>query len=396
MLLKRITQKSIAEEYILFDNVASLFRLRMNEFWILRYKDTLSNKLVKQALNTISFEEALKTSLISLRSLQSVDSVKSFDGFYLLSELIDNYLIFQSERFLNLEISKSRLHVIEIQLRKHLINFIGNGNTYNGLLTIVNNIDPYIFKNYFLFRTSGDKSLSSITIKNELNCFKNFFSWANKYYFNNSKIFIFPNDIKNSKSKRKGLYPLEFFRIQAALKKWPDKATYSKEIYYKKIIRDFIFIQSSFLLSFTELKKIKWNDVSLVVKDQELTAKIQIETVKGTRIVSSRDGHFLFHIKTYSKMLDKSNYVFSKFLEDDLIDNNTYFYYFNKLLQDLKIDKTNRNIGFDDFKTMGIILKIKNGFSLFEIADITGDNYLNLYKKFNDVDLKDVINKTFN
>ena len=45
---------------------------------------------------------------------------------------------------------------------------------------------------------------------------------------------------------------------------------------------------------------------------------------------------------------------------------------------------------------MGIILKIKNGFSLFEIADITGENYINLYKKFNDVDLKDVINKTFN
>ena len=95
-------------------------------------------------------------------------------------------------------------------------------------------------------------------------------------------------------------------------------------------------------------------------------------------------------------MLDKDNYVFSKFLENNIIDNNIYFYYFNKLLQDLKIDKKERNIGFDDFKTMGIILKIKNGLSLFEIAEITGENYINLYKKFNDVDLKDVINKTFN
>ena len=396
MLLKRISQKSIAEEYILFDNVASLFRLRMNEFWILRYKDILSNKLVKQNLNTNSFEEALKISLISLRSLSSVHSVKSFDDFYLLSELIDNYLIFQNERFLNSEISKSRLNVIEIQLRKHLISFIGNGNNYYGLLTIANNIEPDIFKNYFSFRMSGDKNLSNITIKNELNCFKNFFLWVNKYYFNNSKIFIFPKDIKKNKSKRKGLNPLEFFRIQAALKKWPDKSTSSKESYYKKIIRDFLFIQSSFLLSFSELKKITWNDVSLVVKDQELTAKIKIESVKGSRIVSSRDGHFLFHIKTYSKMLDKHNYVFSKYLENDIIDNNIYFYYFNKLLHDLNIDKSNRSIGFDDFKTMGIILKIKNGFSLFEIADITGENYINLYKKFNDVDLKDVINKTFN
>jgi len=95
-------------------------------------------------------------------------------------------------------------------------------------------------------------------------------------------------------------------------------------------------------------------------------------------------------------MLDKENYVFSKFLEDDLINNNVYFYYLNKLLEDQKIDKKNRNIGFDDFKTMGIILKIKNGLSLFEIADITGENYINLYKKFNDLDLKDVINKSFN
>ena len=168
MLLKRISQKSIAEEYILFDNVASLFRLRMNEFWILRYKDILSNKLVKQNLNTNSFEEALKISLISLRSLSSVHSVKSFDDFYLLSELIDNYLIFQNERFLNSEISKSRLNVIEIQLRKHLISFIGNGNNYYGLLTIANNIEPDIFKNYFSFIMSGDKNLSKTKVKGKV------------------------------------------------------------------------------------------------------------------------------------------------------------------------------------------------------------------------------------
>lgn len=396
MLLKRISQKSIAEEYVLFDNVATLFRLRMNDFWILRYKDTLSNKSIKQPLNTRNFEEALKISLLSLRSLQSIDCVKSFENLYLLSELIENYLTLQNERFLNLEISKSRYSVIGIQLRKHLVNFIGNGNKYIGLISIVNNIVPDIFKNYLSFRMNGDKTVSAITAKNELNCFKNFFAWCNKYYFNNSKIYIFPKDIQSKNSKRKGINPLEFFRIQAALKKWPDNANSPKESYYKKIIRDFIFIQSSFLLSFTELRKIKWKDVSIVVKDQELNAKITIDSIKGNRIVTSKDGHFLFHIKTYSKMLEKNNYVFSKFLEDDLIDNNTYFYYLNKLLQDLKIDKSNRNIGFDDFKTMGIILKIKNGLSLFEIADITGDNYINLYKKFNDTDLKDVINKTFN
>ena len=64
-------------------------------------------------------------------------------------------------------------------------------------------------------------------------------------------------------------------------------------------------------------------------------------------------------------------------------------------MEELKIDKTNRNLGFDDFKTMGIVLKIKNGLSLFEIAEITGDNYINLYKKFAEGDLSDMLNKTF-
>ena len=44
---------------------------------------------------------------------------------------------------------------------------------------------------------------------------------------------------------------------------------------------------------------------------------------------------------------------------------------------------------------MGIVLKIKNGLSLFEIAEITGDNYINLYKKFAEGDLSDMLNKTF-
>ena len=128
MLLKRISQKSIAEEYIIFDNVATLFRLRMNEFWFLKYKDITSNKLIKQSLNTKNFEEALRISLLSLRSLSSFDSVKSFDKSFLLSELIDNYLVFQNERVLNFEITKPRFNVLDIQLRKHLVNFIGNGN----------------------------------------------------------------------------------------------------------------------------------------------------------------------------------------------------------------------------------------------------------------------------
>ena len=396
MLLNRISQKSIAEEYTLFENVATLFRLRMNENWILRYKDTIEKKTIKHSLNVSDFETALKESLIILRSLQTFNGVKSFDDSYLLSELIDNYFIYQNERVLNSEISKSRFKVIEIQIRKHLINFIGNGNKYIGLLKIANNIEPDLFNKYFSFRLINDPNVSAVTIKNELNCFKNFLSWCNIYYFNNSKNFSFPVKIKTETNKRKGITPLEFFRIQAALKKWPDKAISAKETYYKKVIRDFIFIQSSFLLSFSELKKIKWEDVSLIVKDQELTAKLTISNGKNQRIVSSRDGHFIFHIKTYSKMLEKDNFVFSKFSENDIIDNNIYFYYFNKLLHDLKIDKKDRNIGFDDFKTMGIILKIKNGLSLFEIAEITGENYINLYKKFNSVDLKEVINKTFN
>ena len=396
MNLKRISQKSIAEEYALFNDVASLLRLRMSDDWILRYKDLIDKKTVKHFLKSTQFDDALRESLQILRSLQSYNVIRDIEDRYLLIELIDNYLIYQNERVLNSEISNSRFKVIEIQMRKHFVNFIGNGNKNLGLLNIVNDIDVNSFDNYTIFRLNSDKNSSNITIKNELNCFKNFLSWCNTYYFSNSKNFNFSIKIKPSKNKRKGITPLEFFRIQAALKKWPDSSASSKDSYYKKVIRDFIYIQSSFLLSFSELKKLKWQDVSLVVKDQELNAKLTIDNGKNKRIVSSREGHFLFHIKTYSKALEKDNYVFSKFLNSEMIDNNIYFYYFNKLLNELKIDKTNRNIGFDDFKTMGIILKIKNGLSLFEIAEITGENYINLYKKFNDIDLKDVINKTFN
>ena len=396
MLLKRVSQKSIAEQYALYDGIASLFRLRMSDKWILRYKDLLAKKTVKYDLNIDNFEDALRKASEFLRSINKFNGIKSLEDSFMLSELIDNYLIYQNERVLNNEISQLRLKVIELQLRKHLVFFIGNGNIKAGLVYLVNNIQANVFNNYFSFRLSFDKKLSSITIKNELNCFKSFMQWCNKYYFQNSKNYTFTENFKTEKSKRRGLTPLEFFRIQAALKKWPESSSSSKETYYRKVIRDFLFIQSSFLLSFSELKNLKWSNVSLIVKDQELNAKLTIDYDDKKRIVSSRDGHYLFHVKTYSNLVEKDNFVFSKFLKNEIIDNNIYYYYFNKLLQDLKIDKKNRNIGFDDFKTMGIILKIKNGFSLFEIAEITGDNYINLYKKFNNDDIKDVINKTFN
>ena len=139
----------------------------------------------------------------------------------------------------------------------------------------------------------------------------------------------------------------------------------------------------------------KWEDVSLIVTDKELTARLTINTGTKNRIISAREGHLFFHVKTYSKFTEKQHYVFCNQFENSIIKNNTYFYYLNKMMEELNIDKTNRNLGFDDFKTMGIVLKIKNGLSLFEIAEITGDNYINLYKKFAEGDMNDMLNKTF-
>ena len=69
MLKKRISQKSIIEEYKLLEGAGSLFRIRMNENWILRYKDFIQKKIIKKELNHTDFEDALAESL-SLFNLQ--------------------------------------------------------------------------------------------------------------------------------------------------------------------------------------------------------------------------------------------------------------------------------------------------------------------------------------
>ena len=395
MLKKRISQKSIIEEYKLLEGAGSLFRIRMNENWILRYKDFIQKKIIKKELNHTDFEDALAESLSLLRMFEAIEAIKIPENFYTFSELIDNFLTFQRERILNKEISDNRYAVIEIQIKKHFVNFVGDGDRKKGLIQIANLFSPDLMNFYPKFRLNSEKIISPITIKNEINSIKLFLNWCNKYYFNNEKNISFDVDIKSEKKRKKGITPLEFFRIQAALKKWPDSSVNEKDSYYRRVIRDFIFIQSNFLLSFSELKSMKWEDVSLIVKDQELTARLTINTGTKNRIISAREGHLFFHVKTYSKFTEKQHYVFCNQFENSIIKNNTYFYYLNKMMEELNIDKTNRNLGFDDFKTMGIVLKIKNGLSLFEIAEITGDNYINLYKKFAEGDMNDMLNKTF-
>jgi integrase len=395
MLKQRISQKSIIEEYKLLEGAGSLFRIRMNENWILRYKDHLQKKIIKKELNHTDFEDALSEALSVLRMFEAIEAVKMPDNIYTFSELVENFLTFQRERILNNEISNNRYTVIEIQIKKHFINFVGDGDRKKGLVTIANFFSADSMNYYPAFRSNSEKAVSSITIKNEMNSIKLFLNWCNRYYFSNEKNISFDVQFQSDKKRKKGITPLEFFRIQAALKKWPDSAINDKDGYYRRVIRDFIFIQSSFLLSFSELKNMKWEDVNLIVKDQELTARLTINTGKKSRVISAREGHLFFHIKTYSKFTDKSHYIFCDQKENTIINNNTYFYYLKKLMDELKIDKTNRNLGFDDFKTMGIVLKIKNGLSLFEIAEITGDNYINLYKKFAEGDLSDMLNKTF-
>ena len=83
MNLKRISQKSIAEEYALFNDVASLLRLRMSDDWILRYKDLIDKKTVKHFLKSTQFDDALRESLQILRSLQSYNAIRDIEDRYL-------------------------------------------------------------------------------------------------------------------------------------------------------------------------------------------------------------------------------------------------------------------------------------------------------------------------
>ena len=182
MNLKRVSKKAIAEEYTLFNDVASIFRLRMTDVWVLKYKDLVEKKTIKLSLKPNNFDDALREALSILRVLQSFNAIKDLEDNFLLIELIDNYLIYQNERVLNSEISLSRLKVIEIQLRKHLLNFIGGGNKSIGCISVVNNIDGNQFNDYAIFRLKNYENVSSVTIKNELNCFKSFFSWFSSFF----------------------------------------------------------------------------------------------------------------------------------------------------------------------------------------------------------------------
>ena len=168
MLKKRISQKSIIEEYKLLEGAGSLFRIRMNENWILRYKDHLQKKIIKKELNHTDFEDALSEALSVLRMFETIEAVKIPDNIYTFSELVDNFLVFQRERILNQEISNNRYTVIEIQIKKHFVNFIGNGDRKKGLISIANLFSPESMNFYPAFRSNSEKTISAITIKNEV------------------------------------------------------------------------------------------------------------------------------------------------------------------------------------------------------------------------------------
>ena len=239
MLKQRISQKSIIEEYKLLEGAGSLFRIRMNENWILRYKDHLQKKIIKKELNHTDFEDALSEALSVLRMFEAIEAVKMPDNIYTFSELVENFLTFQRERILNNEISNNRYTVIEIQIKKHFVNFVGDGDRKKGLVSIANFFSADSMNYYPAFRSNSEKAVSSITIKNEMNSIKLFLNWCNRYYFSNEKNISFDVQFQSDKKRKKGITPLEFFRIQAALKKWPDSAINDKDGYYRRVIRDF-------------------------------------------------------------------------------------------------------------------------------------------------------------
>ena len=225
------------------------------------------------------------------------------------SELVELYLQHQQRRVDDGHITQGRYGTIKTQT-KQFLSFVGENTSIAG-------IEDKKYRQYYRFRKDHSPSVQNVTLINERATI------GSIYKFGIEEGYVAGNQVPRweemAKTTRKREHlPVSAYRcLYKYLNKWNKSVKDEKDIYERKLVRDFIYILANTGLRLGEARQLKWNMVSVVKgKNKYPNVKIivpaEISKVKhkGDRTAIGLRGDIFDRIKRYSPSKGAKDFVF--------------------------------------------------------------------------------------
>ncbi len=316
-------------------------------------------------------------------------------------ELVEKYLVNQKERSLNGVITEGRYITIR-SIMGHLLDFVGKNSK-------VDSVRNTKFREYFDFRRNKSKNkVQDVTLRNERSQIQHLYKWGTNEGFVNINQQIQFNELKKVEVRTRNYLKLDHYKIlYNYLEDWMNDKTFSKrEVYERRLIRDFILVLSNTGMRVGEGRQIKWGMVDYIQskkKNKKILVEIrlpsEITKTRKKRSCIGRRGDVLKRIRKYSNFVKPDDYVFSDYENPDQpISKDKLYKYWKIIMNESGLGQIDKSYSYYSLRHTFITYRLIYGdINVFLLSGITGTSVQNIkdhyfhpeYKKMSEYLMRD-------
>jgi integrase len=312
------------EEIDICDGAVKVLRTRQSgDVWQMRLWVCDENRYFRKSLRTKDIELAKeKARKIYYQMMGQIEVGRRIFSIS-MGELVEKYMEHQQQRVDAGFIVQGRHTTIRTQL-KHLLSFVGEGTKLD---TIRNNK----YRDYYTFRKKHHPEVKNPTLINERATIGNLYKWAMEQgYVNQSQLPVW-SEIRKTISYRNAMQRDEYRVLYTYLRNWHQGIKDEREVYERKLVRDFILVLANTGMRFGEARFTKWHSVEVVKSALSKYPNVHIRIpkenskVRKDRTAIGMRGDIFKRIKEYSRHTHQQDYVFADYDTGEAISRKTLY-----------------------------------------------------------------------
>ena len=325
--------KFYVDEHDICDGAVKLLRTKQSgDVWQMRCWITEEKKYIKKSLRTKDLETAKEKG----RTLYYTMMGKINAGQKLFTitakELVEKYLQMQQDRADGGFITQARYNTIRTQL-VHFVNFVGENRK-------LDTITKERYKDYYIFRRKVAPKVQDVTLINERATIGHMYKYAlEKGFITQNRLPVW-SELKRVNINSRTSFTIEDYKtLYRYLRTYTNKTMTTKELYNRKLVRDFILILSNTGLRFGEARALKWNAVTITKSENKypnvvIQVPAEISKVRKDRTAIGMRGDLFKRIKTYSNHKNPNDFIFADDETGDMLSRKILYKMWNIIMKE--------------------------------------------------------------
>jgi len=247
-------------------------------------------------------------------------------------DLVEKYLEHQLDRVEGGFITKGRWTTIRTQL-KHFIGFIGEDRK-------LDTINREKYKDYYIYRRKHFPKVQDVTLINERATLGHMYKFAlEKGFITQNRLPLWQELKRVNVNSRTAFTRDDYKTLYTYLRNYTKKITDERELYNRKLVRDFILILSNTGLRFGEARQLKWNYIQVVngkskYPNVQIRVPAEISKVRKDRTAIGMRGDFFNRIKEYSSKTHPQDYIFADYDTGEIFSRKLLYKYWGMIMKE--------------------------------------------------------------